>query len=389
MTHRTVRVLEGGRGSAPAARIFAAVTQALDIHRAGGRPDPLFVVAPGTDRDAASAEAEHLGVPETAGLLMRTSGSTTGTGKIVALSWDNLVSSARATEERFGGAGAWLAQLPYHHIAGFQTIFRSALAGVRPLTAELTDADEIRRSLAESDTDVVYFSLVPTQLAQILASPDVTDALRPATFLVGGQGVSADLLARGRTAGLSIATSYGMTETCGGCVYDGVALANTTVHLGDGGRIELSGDMVGLGYLGGIDPNAWRDTSPRTHVTKDVGQMAGGRLNVLGRADDAITTGGLTIMPSLIEDEVTKITGLGCVVVPIPDERWGEAAIAVVDGEADEAAVRAQVKANLGPGWAPTRIVHLTDIGGTWPLTDSGKINRTSLRERVRLYLHG
>lgn len=130
-----IEVIEGGRGLAALNRVHDAVMGALRTWRSGGTPVPLFVVRPGTDRRETVAEVTSYGVPGGTALLMRTSGSTTGTGKIVAISWESLTASAQATHQALAGPGRWAADLPFEHIAGFQTVVRSALAEIEALAA--------------------------------------------------------------------------------------------------------------------------------------------------------------------------------------------------------------------------------------------------------------
>ncbi len=405
-----VQILEGGRGFDAVERVDRAVRAALEAHLAGERPESLFLVPPGTDVLIASAEARKLEIPDEAGILMRTSGSTTGTGSIVAISWDALIASANATHEAFSGPGVWASQLPLHHIAGFQAVARTALVSlttgdesIRSIYLDLSDPDAIQSALTRRNVaERVYLSVVPTQLQRVLANPPVLDALREAVFLVGGASTSDDVLRRTRDEGIEIHTSYGMTETCGGCVYDGLPVGDTEILLDENGRISLRGSAVALGYLGaaanantGSPTEEDFSTDPsgiRTHHTKDTGRLVNGRLEVLGRTDDAITTGGLTVMPTLIEASLAK-TGWDAVVVGVPHLDWGEAVVAVIqdlDNHAQSCNVtvmRSWVKLDLGTGWAPSYVVGLSDIGGEFPLTDSGKIDRRKLSDIVADYL--
>ncbi|VEI13689.1 AMP-binding protein [Trueperella bialowiezensis] len=400
--------------------------------QANNNYSPLFVVAPGTNAEEARSEALALGIPPNTGVLMRTSGSTTGTGKIVALSWDNLIASAHATHAALAGPGAWVAALSYHHIAGFQTIVRTVLtsltttseaanstpsqldfasheaARIRPGYLDLSSPDAISAELAATlgappctptttatkgtpAADIpIYFSLVPTQLQRILDSPPILDALRNAIFLVGGAAINQSLLDRARHADLRIHTSYGMTETCGGCVYDGAPIGDTEILIDDDARISLRGSAVTLGYLGTAE--GFSSTPPRTHHTQDAGRIIDGRLEVLGRLDDAITTGGLTVMPRLIEEALAK-AGWNAVVVGVPDLEWGEAVVAIID-DVDKPAqscnvtvMRSFVKLELGPGWSPKYVLGISQLGGHYPHTDSGKINRRELANMAADYL--
>lgn len=388
--HRPPKVVQCVAGSPR--ELTDAVAASMATYRSGGTPLPIFVVGPEVDPEAAEAEVERLGYPESTAVLMRTSGSTTGTGKIVAHSWDSLIASATATHSFLGGPGVWASDLPLHHVAGFQTVVRSVLAGLTPISFNLKDPVDVREALASAD-EQTYVSLVPTQLLRVLEAPPLLHSLARATFLVGGAGTAGALLERARGAGLNVVTSYGMTETGGGCFYDGLPIGDTEALLKDG-RVSIRGSVVALGYLGDVDPDAFAsDQTPRIHRTQDAGQFtAEGRLEILGRIDDAITTGGLTVMPRLIEDATVRATGAGAIVVGIPDEKWGEAVVAVLDRPADPQALRTAIKAELGAGWAPTHVMKLAELaefdgwGKTWPITSSGKVNRRELARAVRVY---
>lgn len=346
---------------------------------------PLFLVGPEVDVDEARAEVARYDLPEGTGVLMRTSGSTTGSGHIVCLSWDALVASARATAHALG-SGPWMGDLPLHHIAGFQTIVRSLLAGTEPVL--LTLKDEAGASAAITNATNAnapgFISLVPTQLRRVLNSPALTDAMSRATILVGGAASAPALLDEARAAGLTVVTSYGMTETCGGCVYDGYPIGSAAISIREG-RICISGDVVALGYLG--EPSSPAFAPGRMHLTNDAGTIDDGTLTVLGRLDDAITTGGLTVMPRLIEDAIARVAGVESVVVGVPDHEWGETTVAIVPRSLDTQNLRDAVRTLLGTGWQPRYVLTLAQLGlAQWPMTQSGKIHRRELARTTRVY---
>ncbi|MGV9188549.1 AMP-binding protein [Arcanobacterium canis] len=387
--HEQPQVIHGGRGPSALAHLMATFQPEFHSWQKGKPVRPLFLVEPGTDLHQAADEAATLGIPDGTALLMRTSGSTTGTGKIVAIRFEQLYASATATHQALRGEGVWLADLPYHHIAGFQTAFRSLLAGDVPQAVPLHDAIATTKIVADAaERGPVYLSVVPTQLRSILASPELIDTLSAVLLLAGGAATAPSLLDQARAAGLTIATSYGMTETCGGCVYDGYPIGDTKISYDPTGRISLSGSMVATGYLGNVDPEAFSTdaTGRRTHHTKDVGRIgSAGQCEIIGRIDDAITTGGLTVMPQLIEEAIAAEYGADSVVVGIPSERWGRSVVAVVDSPfpLEQHTVRSRLKERLGVGWAPARVYDITSFGGTWPLTASGKIDRRELTRRL------
>lgn len=187
-------------------------------------------------------------------LVMPTSGST-GAPKGVLLSAGQLAASAAATEARLGDPGSWLLALPAQHIAGMQVLLRAARAGTAVVALDdekpFTAADFARRAAALPGPRR-YVSLVPTQLRRILADAEAT-AATAGTFdavLVGGSAIDPLLLTAARAAGIRAVTTYGMTETCGGCVYDGVPLDGVSVRLTEGGALAITGPMVARGYRG-------------------------------------------------------------------------------------------------------------------------------------------
>lgn len=344
-------------------------------------------------------------IPPGTALILRTSGSTTGVGSLVAISREALLASAAATEEALGGPGRWVTCLPTDHIAGFQTQFRSAVAGLAPVDAGAGRPEDLARA-AEFDADFagesapLYASLVPTQLRRLLASPAARAARRFDAVLVGGAAAGARLLEAARAAGLKVVTTYGMTETCGGCVYDGrpIGDARVAVEAGDAhaaveaGRIVLSGSAVALGYVGGPG-------FAGTFRTSDVGRVEAGRLTVLGRADDAITTGGMTIMPAVVEEALARSGAGESVVVGIDDDEWGEIAVAVVGATGlsrpTASKMRKAIAEEHGKAYVPRLFLSFSDLGLSdpepssagscgLPLTASGKPDRRAIRELVR-----
>ena len=200
------------------------------------------------------------------GVVLETSGST-GTPQRVMLTREQLVAAARANRDYFGWDATWHLALPSHYVAGLMVLVRGVLsAGVRVCSSDLTDAAPApgRNCL----------SIVPTQLIRALDQRLPLDGFN--AVLVGGAPLRQDVRARAEDAGVRVVETYGMSETCGGVVYDGVPLPGVEVAI-ERGLIRLSGPMVTGGSL----------------LTKDRGEWADGRLRVLGRADDIVITGGL------------------------------------------------------------------------------------------------
>jgi O-succinylbenzoic acid--CoA ligase len=321
---------------------------------------------------------EWLDQPEPEPLAVRTSGST-GEPKLVLLSAAAMRASATATAARLDGHGQWVLALPPHHVAGLQVLVRSVLAGTTPvLLDEHPDLPAATRALTH---DRRLLAIVPTQLHRWLDHPPAVDALRTyRAVLVGGAGCPPRLLERAREAGMRVVTTYGMSETAGGCVYDGIALDGVGVALGAHGEIRLAGPMLMDGYQGRPDLTAQVLRDGWFH-TPDLGRFdADGRLEVLGRGDDVVVSGGENVPLPAVERRMAEMPGLDQVaVVAVPDPEWGSEVVAVVSGGAgapDLPAVRDFVAAEHPRSWAPRRLVVLEAL----PMLESGKPDRVALR---------
>jgi o-succinylbenzoate---CoA ligase len=331
-------------------------------------------------------------------VVITTSGST-GEPKLVALSGAALRASARATEARLGGPGRWLLALPAEHVAGVQVIVRALSAGAPPVVMDLRAGfrpDAFAAATATLGPGRRYTSLVPTQLRRILdAEGAVVAALRSyAAVLVGGAALDPATRERALNAGVRVVTTYGMSETAGGCVYDGVPLDGVTVELDEDGRILLGGPTLASGYL---HPDGDRaDTrgaeGEGTGVgsafaggrfpTGDLGRWRDGRLEVLGRADDVIVTGGEKVAPAAVERVLAAQPGVrAACVVGLPDAEWGQvvAAAVVWEGPTSDAALQEAVRIALGRAAVPRQLVAVPEL----PLRGIGKPDRAAVARLV------
>lgn len=346
-------------------RFFQGSTRSVLVP-AGSEENPVATLE--------DVERRTVFLPDEVGLVMRTSGSTSAHGRLVGISAAQLLASINATDARLGGAGTWVLALPPNHIAGLQVVARAA-AGDRSVVVvegKVTPqalSDAIDEAVRRDPNGRVYLSLVPTQLTDCMDDSVARDALtRCSAILVGGAATSSQLVSEARAAGMPIVLTYGMSETCGGCVYDGVPLDGVQVRLDEDGRVSLSGPMVMSGYLDEGPADDW-------YLTGDIAHWRDDRLAVDGRADDLIISGGLKISPSQVADAVTA-TGLvkDCVVVGLPDERWGQVVTAVVTGCQEPEHVRDTV--NLPRELRPRIVVTVEAI----PMLASGKVDRLEVR---------
>lgn len=429
-------------------------------------------------RIPARASGRSVGVD----MVLRTSGSTTGTGKLVGVSMDALVASARATHKRLGGAGIWVLALPAYHAAGVQVLVRAAVAGTRVFNAykeggfdpqhlaQVIDAacaaagdgapscgDDAASSRAGGAGEAalaadaagracpVYTSLVPTQLRRGLDDEQLRVALaRLDAVLIGGAAADAQLLAQAKAAGIKVVTTYGMSETCGGCVYDGQPLPGVSMDVDQAtGAIWLSGPMLATGYLGDEEltrrcfvsrPQAGEGTrdagetasapestevgatgpgaeagagseagggagsgagtgepARRWFITSDRGQIVDGRLQVLGRLDDVIISGGIKVEPGPIEALLALNPLVSeCAVVGLPDPTWGQAVTAVVVpastpglGRVDQGAIVAQIRVYLEQKLSGAQCPKQVLLADALPYKGIGKVDRRALAQSL------
>nr|WP_212755490.1 o-succinylbenzoate--CoA ligase [Flexivirga aerilata] len=324
-------------------------------------------------------------VPDDIALVVSTSGST-GTPKRAMLSRAALVASADATHERLGGPGQWLLPMPPQHIAGTQVLIRSLRAGVAPITLTMFGVDEFISATRALTGARRYTSLVPTQLRRLLdAGPAAREALAAYDgLLLGGAASAPSLLTEAADAEVRVLTTYGMSETSGGCVYDGVPLTGTSVRLDDDGRITLCGNTIASGYLDAPELTATvfgeLPDGTRTFRTDDIGSWEQDRLHVLGRGDDLINTGGLKVAPRVVEEAATQLPDvIEAVALGLPDDEWGEAvAIAVRARKPLELAeIRAALRERLPSYALPKRLLLVEEL----PLRGPGKPDRAALAQ--------
>ena len=299
-------------------------------------------------------------------LVVETSGST-GSPKRVLLSREAVLASVAATARRLGSEGRWALRLPASYVAGLQVITRSLVAGHDPVL--------------EGWGEATHTSLVPTQLRRMLGDPG--EARRLAAMevvLLGGGPIDPQLRQRAEAAGVRVVATYGMAETCGGCVYDGLALDGVAVALGRDGRIRLGGPVLFSGYDG--EPAATAEVLVDGWFwTSDVGRLdEDGRLQVLGRLDDVVVSGGVNVPTPAVAARLREHPDVvDAAVVGVPDEEWGNRVVAFVVGALDLTTARDWVAGRHPRSWAPRELVVVDDL----PLLPNGKLDRLALQGRA------
>lgn len=316
--------------------------------------------------------------------VISTSGST-GTPKQTMLTVNALAASAMGTAFALKAEGQWLLTLPVHYVAGFQVLVRSLFAGTRPWVMD-TSAGFTPQAFTDAAaklTDRVRFtSLVPTQLHRLLTDPS-TETLRLLrrfdAILLGGAPAGASLRSLARSQDLRIVETYGMSETCGGCVYDGVPLDGVELRAVEG-RLRISGPVLADGYLDAPELAEEKfvfNAGQRWYVTDDAGEVAlDGSVTVHGRLDDVIITGALKVSATRVADVIQALPGVEqAMVLGVRSEEWGTAVAAAIVGDIDAEVVRQAVHLELGAHAVPRAIVTLD----AFPLLPGGKPDRRTI----------
>jgi O-succinylbenzoic acid--CoA ligase len=331
---------------------------------------------PDDDRPAAPGGGEDL--PDGTAVVIATSGST-GEPKGVQLSAEALRASARASLDRIGAQPGtrWLCALPTSHIAGLGVLVRSLVCGTTPVVVDRLDPAQ--RDLAAFGCD--YTSLVPAQLRRMLDVGAGVSAF--GAILLGGAAIPSGLLAGARAAGAKVITTYGMSETCGGCVYNHRPLDGVKVRTAPDGRIEITGPMLFSGYRNRPDLTELAIGEDGWFTTSDLGSIGSdGRLFVEGRADDMINTGGHKVSPAEIAAILeTCPTVREAAVIGEHDSQWGQRVTAVVvpasfSNPPRLEELRAAVQKRL-PAYAAPRAMFIVRA---MPLLPSGKPDLAKLR---------
>lgn len=325
----------------------------------------------GTGPALGLADINSATCPTSICLVIGTSGSS-GVIKEVAFTPQSLLVSAKAANTFLEAANGsqWSLLLPTTHIAGINVIIRSMEVGTLPI--------DLRNFDGEFPT-VDFTSVVPTQLFRALNSDErLLRHLQSArAVLVGGAALTPALREEAISAGIHIIETYGMTETCGGCIYDGSALNGVEFRINENGVIEIRGSLLANSYLNFPELFKLHDG---WFTTNDLGEVIDGKLKVKGRADDVIISGGENL--SLIAVEATlsvRFPDIEFAAFAVNDAQWGQALHIGVVGDISETDISHYLEAALG-GIAKPKGIHFLD---SLPLLGIGKTDRTALTRMV------
>lgn len=319
----------------------------------------IFVSAPEVNGVKPFIDPLPAEVPESIACVVESSGST-GIPKRISISTQALLHAAKSGQERLGPPGQWLLALPINFIAGQQVLIRSLLADQQPVimnTALPFTAEAFLRSAMLMTNQIRYTSLVPTQLAKLISeaakSKDMLSALQSfRAILVGGQSTPEELRQKAIDLGIKVVVSYGMTETAGGCVYDGVPLDGVRLKIAPDSRLLISGKTLAEGQ------DDWIFTNDLAELAPD------GKLNIIGRADRVIISGGLKLSLERVEYLGSELPGVSEIAaVPLEDQTWGQrVGIAYIGSPEVADDIANQLAHLLGPAGKPIRVIRVDKL---------------------------
>jgi len=325
-----------------------------------------------------------------AGLIICTSGST-GNPKAVEISSQALISAAKKTNEKFKEPADWILAINPAFIGGIMVIAR-AIVGNQNWIYGLDETDKFNPDLFVSRTlevisknRKVRTSLVNAQLSTLVSQGHIDTLKKFDALLIGGGQISNSLYNQLKNEGVNLIRTYGMTETCGGVVWEGLPLNNVSIRIdhpaNDGvGQIAIKSDSNATCYHGeSIEINQLNESTFNNGwvLTKDLGIVKNGELKVIGRSDDIVVSGGTNISLYAIENVIKDQVGIeDAVVFSIPDDKWGVIVAAVVVGNYEVSLIQKSIEHELGKAAIPRVIKNAKEI----PLLPNGKVDIDSLK---------
>jgi o-succinylbenzoate---CoA ligase len=313
-----------------------------------------------------------------------TTSGTTADPRHVVLTRQAMESSARAVSASLGmapGEDRWLACLPLHHVAGLAIVARSYFCSTPMTVHESFDENAVAASVDRC----TVVSVVPTMLGRLLDVGAPLERFRH--VLVGGAPLPSSLMQRAIDSGAKVTTTYGLSETCGGCAHDGKPLSSVDISTSPGDEILVKGPVVMRGYHRDQGATQAAFTSEGWLRTGDLGRIGPeGLLEVIDRIKDVIVTGGVNVSPTAVERVLVEHAAVDEVcVVGVADEEWGERVVAFVVCRQDLKPptldeLRSFAAGRLSKPELPREIRFV----GRLPYSPGGKLLRQRLRSPVR-----
>ncbi len=311
-------------------------------------------------------------VPDQVSIVVGTTGSS-GISKEVGISAAAILASAQASNKYLGAkpGDTWSLLLPLTHIAGVNVLVRALELGTEPI--------DLRGERSEYPR-VDFTAIVPAQLFKALNGDDglLQHLVAAKSVLIGGAALPEDLRKQGEEAGITIVTTYGMTETTGGCVYNGTPLDGVEIKINSDNHIAIKGAVLAETYIGA--EQMWASAvKDGWFISADLGKIEGGKLIVEGRSDDVIISGGENISLGHIERTLqARFPEVTFAAFAVSNPQWGDSLhLAVVGRNIVEEDISDYLAAEVGTFAKVKGFLHLPEL----PLMGIGKVDRKKLAE--------
>ncbi len=310
-------------------------------------------------------------------LVLLTSG-TTSNPRAVEIPLTALAHSAESAAVYMKQMAIWLTALPVTSMGGLNTVIRSALTGIEPVIW-----DGVGGTLKFESENFVPFlkavktaslksnlasavSLVPTQLFRLALDKSALTELAELDFvLVGGGGLSDRLKKECLDAGVKLVSTYGATETAGGCVFNGIALDGYEIKIIDG-TVQIASENLAWGYRDGEALN-------RVWNSKDRGEIIDGSLQIQGRSDSVIKVAGVIVDLQDFESQLqNKFPEQEICVVGKDDPQYGQVPLVVTTKEIQNLN---EISFEIFQQALPVRFKLVTQI----PMLQNGKPDRFAI----------
>ncbi|MGA0078623.1 MAG: AMP-binding protein [Candidatus Nanopelagicales bacterium] len=365
------------------------LVQSIKKALAGGQPLMLAPAGgPANDIYLSALQIEKSPIYENTALAICTSGST-GAPKAVEISQGALIKNHELVNKKLAGKANWVLAMNPAFIGGFSLLTRGVID--EGWTYALTETGKFNADtfakvslMAAEKNPTIRTSLVWAQLMQLVNSDKLETLKMYDAILVGGSNVESQIFEDLKQAGLKLISTYGMTETCGGVVWDGFALDEVEIRILEKdefgtGRISINSPTNASGYRNSSELN--QETFQDSWInTQDLGQLNSETLTVIGRIDDVVISGGTNVSTKAIEAVISTCRGVEEVaVLALDDEVWGALITAVVVGDFDKKEIEQKVVSTLGNAAKPRVIFDALNM----PFLPSGKIDLVKLKELV------
>jgi O-succinylbenzoic acid--CoA ligase len=315
-----------------------------------------------------AAIAPQLPVSDEIALIATTSGST-GNPKAVLLSHAAVMASISAVNTELGFTPQWHLVLPLQHIAGTMTALRGLAANSTLHQPTINAADPMQLaaySKSVKDLSGLHaIALVPEHLNRLEVIGELGALKHFHKVVVGAGALDLAMKSKLMDYGIAVVSSYGLTETCGGIVWDGLPLNSVAISLNQANEVLIQSEMNATSYRDDLNEL----TIINTH---DIGDLSSGKLQIKGRSDSKVKVKGHFVDLNTLTQLTTELTGLQAVAFVVADQLH----LVIEGSKFDHSDLASRLNDELGSAVKGCKI----GFREKFPRTDLGKIDMFAMR---------